>query len=75
MGGVEGGRGRKIIPWNVQRVTLRKQNRDRLRRVVGVGKEWVGCGVDGGGKGGGGRHNLVGRMLGGMKTWGMFVLG
>ena len=35
-GRVSGGRGRKIIPWNVQRVTLREQNRDRLRRVIGV---------------------------------------
>ena len=33
---VEGVRGRKIITWNVQRVTLREQNRDKLRRVVGV---------------------------------------
>ena len=38
-------------------------------------KERVGCGVDDGGKGGGGRHNLVERMLGGMKTWRMFELG
>ena len=33
------------------------------------------CGVDDGGRGVGGRHNLVGRMLGGMKTWIMLGLG
>ena len=38
-------------------------------------KERVGCGVDDGGKGGGGRHNLVRRMLGGMRTWRMLGLG
>ena len=38
-------------------------------------KERVGCGVDDGGKGGGGRHNLIGRMLGGMNyVWRMLRL-
>ena len=38
-------------------------------------KERVRCGVVDGSKGGGGRHNLVGRMLGGMITWRMLELG
>ena len=38
-------------------------------------KERMGCGVDDGDKDEGERDKLVGRMLGGMKTWSMLRLG
>ena len=61
----------------MHRVTLREQNRDRLRRVVGVieRNEWYLVLMTDRGKGGGGKRNFVGRMLGGMKSWRMLGLG
>ena len=40
--GVTGGEVRKIVTWNVRRLTMREHNRDRLRRVVGeiVNRGW-----------------------------------
>ena len=50
-----------------------------LRQVKESGRSFrkkrVGCGVDDGGKSGGGRHNLIWRMLGGMKPWRILELG